>query len=195
MTGTARSAPGEGASGALSGIANVLRAMEIDVRLFGMILALAVILLGFGVVTNGTFLEPVNLLTLSVQAASVAIIATGMVLIIVSRNIDLSVCSVVGVIAMTYAVLMHEIYPTTIGPDTPYGWILALVVGLAIGALIGAFQGFIIAYVGVPSFVVTLGGLLAFRGVVYIISGGSTQAPDDKPFVVLGGLDFDPLAH
>jgi D-xylose transport system permease protein len=152
-----------------------------------MVVALAVILLGFGAATGGKFLEPVNILTLSVQAASVAVIATGMVLVIVSRNIDLSVGSVVGVIAMTYAVLMHEVYPTTIGPDTDYGWILALGVGLLLGIAIGALQGFIIAYVGVPSFVVTLGGLLAFRGVVWIISGGATQAPDDKQFVVLGG--------
>jgi D-xylose transport system permease protein len=152
-----------------------------------MVVALAIILLGFGAATGGKFLEPVNILTLSVQAASVAVIATGMVLVIVSRNIDLSVGSVVGVIAMTYAVLMHEVYPTTIGPDTDYGWILALGVGLLLGIAIGALQGFIIAYVGVPSFVVTLGGLLAFRGVVWIISGGATQAPDDKQFVVLGG--------
>jgi D-xylose transport system permease protein len=168
-------------------VGELLQATEIDLRLFGMVVALVVILLGFGFATNGKFLEPVNLLTLSVQAASVAVIATGMVLVIVSRNIDLSVGSVVGLIAMTYAVLMHEIYPGTIGVDTAYGWILALAVGLSLGAIIGALQGFIIAYIGVPSFIVTLGGLLAFRGLVWVISGGSTQAPDDKPFVALGG--------
>jgi D-xylose transport system permease protein len=110
-----------------------------------------------------------------------------MTLVIVSRNIDLSVGSVVGLIAMVYAVLMHEIYPGTIGVDTAYGWILALGVGLSLGAIIGGLQGFVIAYIGVPSFVVTLGGLLVFRGLVWVVSGGSTQAPDDKPFVVLGG--------
>jgi D-xylose transport system permease protein len=187
MTRSAGPATGQPSGGRFGLLANVIRATEVDPRLFGMVVALAVILLGFGVATGGELLKPVNLLTLSVQAASVAVIATGMVLVIVSRNIDLSVGSVVGVIAMTYAVLMHEIYPTTIGVDTAYGWILALGIGLALGALIGAFQGFIIAYIGVPSFVVTLGGLLAFRGVVWIISGGSTQAPDDKPFVALGG--------
>ena len=88
---------------------------------------------------------------------------------------------------MTYAVLMVEIFPKTIGVDTAYGWLLALAIGLAVGALIGALQGFIIAYIGVPSFVVTLGGLLAFRGLIWVISGGATQAPDDKAFVVMGG--------
>jgi D-xylose transport system permease protein len=168
-------------------VLDVIRATEVDLRLFGMVLALAAILLGFGAATGGKFLEPVNLLTLSVQAASVAVIATGMVLVIVSRNIDLSVGSVVGLIAMVYAVLMHEVYPGTIGVDTAYGWLLALAAGLTLGAIIGAFQGFIIAYIGVPSFIVTLGGLLAFRGLVWVVSGGSTQAPDDKQFVVLGG--------
>jgi D-xylose transport system permease protein len=194
VTGAAGTASGTTASPRLPRLVNLLqklgsgvRATEVDLRLFGMVVALAAILLGFGVATGGKFLEPVNLLTLSVQAASVAVIATGMVLVIVSRNIDLSVGSVVGLIAMVYAVLMHEVYPGTIGVDTAYGWILALAAGLSLGAIIGALQGFIIAYIGVPSFVVTLGGLLAFRGLVWVVSGGSTQAPDDKAFVVLGG--------
>jgi D-xylose transport system permease protein len=152
-----------------------------------MVVALVAIVLGFAAITNGRFLQPINLLTMSVQAAAVAIIATGMVLIIVSRNIDLSVGSVAGVVGMAYAVLMVQIFPGTIGVNTPYGWLLALAIGLALGALIGAFQGFIIAYIGVPSFVVTLGGLLAFRGIVWVISKGATQAPDDKAFVVMGG--------
>jgi D-xylose transport system permease protein len=188
MTETSVPAGGRAASPRFARLLGLVQATEIDLRLFGMVVALAIILLGFGAATGGKFLDPVNLLTLSVQAASVAVLATGMVLVIVSRNIDLSVGSVVGVIAMVYAVLMHEIYPTTfIGPDSAYGWILALAIGLALGALIGAFQGFLIAYIGIPSFVVTLGGLLAFRGLIWVISGGSTQAPDDKQFVVLGG--------
>lgn len=183
----AAAAPNGTDSGRRLAIGDFFRTAEIDLRLFGMVVALAAIVLGFGAVTNGRFLDPVNMLTLAVQGASVAIIATGMVLVIVSRNIDLSVGSVVGVVGMTYAVLMHEIYPTTIGADTWFGWILALAVGIAVGAFIGGFQGYIIAYIGVPSFIVTLGGLLAFRGLIWVISGGSTQAPDDKAFVTLGG--------
>jgi D-xylose transport system permease protein len=152
-----------------------------------MVAALAAILIGFGIVTGGRFLEPVNLLTLSVQGAGVAVIATGMVLVIVSRNIDLSVGSLVGVIGMVYAVLMADVFPNTIGVNHPLGWILALAIGITLGALIGGFQGFIIAYIGVPSFVVTLGGLLAFRGVVWVLSGGTTVAPDDPTFVLIGG--------
>lgn len=188
MSGPASTATGPAPAGRLAPVANLLRGTEIDPRLLGMVAALVAIILGFAWITDGRFLQPINLLTMSVQAASVAIIATGMVLIIVSRNIDLSVGSVTGVVGMTYAILMVQVFPDTIGTDTAYGWLLALAIGIAVGALIGAFQGFIIAYIGVPSFVVTLGGLLAFRGVVWVISsGGQTQAPDDKAFVVMGG--------
>jgi D-xylose transport system permease protein len=168
-------------------VMDLVTATEVDGRLLGMIGTLIAIEIGFGLYTGGQILDPVNLLTFATQAVQIAIIATGMVLVIVSRNIDLSVGSVLGVIAMTYAVLMHEVFPTTIGVDTPYGWLIALGVGLLIGIILGALQGFLIAYVKIPSFVVTLGGLLAFRGLVFDISGGSTQAPDDTQFVVLGG--------
>ena len=76
----------------------MVAATEIDLRLFGMVVALLAIVLGFGVLTNGRYLEPANLITLSVQAAGVAVMATGMVLVIVTRNIDLSVGSIVGVV-------------------------------------------------------------------------------------------------
>ena len=187
MSGSAARATGQAPTGRLAPLTNLVRATEIDVRLFGMVVALVAIILGFAAITDGRFLQPINLLTMSVQATSVAIIATGMVLVIVSRNIDLSVGSVAGIVGMTYAVLMVEVFPQTIGVNTPYGWLLALAIGLTVGALIGAFQGFIIAYIGVPSFVVTLGGLLAWRGMVWVISEGATQAPDDPPFLVMGG--------
>lgn len=177
----------EPALGLRSRVTELIRVTELDARLLGMILTLIGIEIAFGIITGGAILAPVNLLTFATQAVQIAIIATGMVLVIVSRNIDLSVGSVLGVIAMAYAVLMHEIYPTTIGVDTWYGWLLALAVGLALGIGMGALQGFLIAYSKIPSFVVTLGGLLAFRGLVFDISGGSTQAPDDKRFVDLGG--------
>jgi D-xylose transport system permease protein len=166
---------------------SALRAMEIDFRVFGMVLALAVILIGFGIRTNGRFLEPVNLVNLAVQSVSIAIIATGMTLIIVSRNIDLSVGSIVGVVSMVYAQLMHTWLPGWIGFDHPLMWIIALVAGIALGAAIGGLQGFIIAYVGVPSFIVTLGGLLAFRGATWAVTKGVTISPVDPTFRLLGG--------
>lgn len=165
----------------------LLRAMEIDFRVFGMVLALAVILIGFGIRTNGRFLEPVNMVNLAVQSVSIAIIATGMTIIIVSRNIDLSVGSIVGVVGMMYAQLMHNWLPSWIGFDHPLMWIIALAAGLALGAAIGGVQGFIVAYIGVPSFVVTLGGLLIFRGATWAVTKGVTISPIDPTFKLLGG--------
>ncbi|MEA2537640.1 MAG: D-xylose transport system permease protein [Chloroflexota bacterium] len=186
MTDAAGTAPDQVAGRSRPSVGDLLRATEIDLRLFGMVAALIAIWVGLGL-ANSAILQPVNFLTFSVQAASTAVLATGMVLVIVSRNIDLSVGSVVGVIGMAYAVLMADIFPTTIGVNHPLGWIIALALGLGLGVLIGGFQGFLIAYVGIPSFVVTLGGLLGFRGVIWVLSGGTTVAPDDATFVLLGG--------
>lgn len=160
---------------------------ELDLRLFGMVLALVAIVLTFGFLTGGRYLEPSNLVTLSVQTATVAIIATGMVLVIVARQIDLSVGSIVGVVAMSYALLMTEILPQFIPVGHPLMWIVALAIGLAIGGLIGGLQGFVIAYIGVPSFVVTLGGLLIFRGLTWVLSSGASVAGLDDTFRLLGG--------
>lgn len=164
-----------------------LRASEIDTRMLGMIGALVVIWLGFHFLSGGTFLSPRNLWNLSVQTASVAIMATGMVLLIVSRNIDLSVGSMLGAIGVAIAMLQAEILPAWIGFDHPATWILAVLAAVAIGAVLGGFQGVIVAYVGVPSFIVTLGGLLVWRGVAWALASGRTIAPMDSTFRLLGG--------
>src|SRR5574342_716280 len=139
---------------------NVLASTEIDTRLAGMVLALALIWVGFNVLSHGDFISSRNLWNLSVQSASIAIMATGMVLIIVSRNIDLSVGSLLGFLGYTMAMVQAIWIPTTLGlgHQQPYTWIVALAAGIALGALLGAFQGFIVSYGGVPSFIVTLGG-------------------------------------
>lgn len=169
------------------GLLDLAQATEVDLRLFGMVVALLAIVIGFGVATGGRYLEPANLVTLSVQTAAVAIIATGMVLVIVSRNIDLSVGSIVGVVAMSYALLMTDILPGILGLGHPLMWVVALALGLGIGGFIGGVQGFIIAYVGVPSFIVTLGGLLILRGLVWVLSSGASVAGLDPTFQLLGG--------
>jgi D-xylose transport system permease protein len=124
-----------------------------------------------------------------VQSASVAIMATGMVLIIVSRNIDLSVGSVLTLTAMTMAMLQTEWLPNLLGVpvNQPYTWAIALAIGLLLGAAIGALQGFIVAYLGVPSFIVTLGGLLVWAGFAFEEASGRTISPLDTTFQLLGG--------
>jgi D-xylose transport system permease protein len=163
--------------------------MEIDFRLTGMIVALIAIWLGFGYASNGTFLEPRNFYDVSVQSVPVAIMATGMVLIIVSRNIDLSVGSVMGLTA--YMAAMTQRIWLTENLHLAYGsweiWIAAILVAVAVGALIGVIQGGLIAYVGIPSFIVTLGGWFIWRGLIFKIQQGQTIAPMDRNFAVIGG--------
>jgi D-xylose transport system permease protein len=168
-------------------VGSKVRSAEIDMRLLGMIGALAVIWIGFNILSDGTFLTPRNLWNLSVQTAVVAIMATGMVLVIVTRNIDLSVGSMLAAVGMAMAVLQAEILNDVFGIGHPLVWILSLAAGLALGAAIGAFQGAIVAYVGVPSFIVTLGGLLVWRGVAWSMASGRTIAPMDATFQLFGG--------
>jgi len=172
-----------------SSIRELVAQTEIDLRLFGMLVAFILILATFHVISGGKLVQPTNMLTMSVQAAGIAIIATGMVLVIVSRNIDLSVGSLVGLISMSYALWMTDWFPRIFGisANVPFQWVLALALGIALGAAIGALQGFIIAYIGVPSFIVTLGGLLSIRGLVWYQSQGAAVTGLDPTFQLIGG--------
>ena len=174
---------------ARASIRGLIAQTEIDLRLFGMLVALAAILFTFNVLSDGKLFQPTNMVTLAVQASGIATIATGMVLVIVSRNIDLSVGSLVGLVAMTYALLMTDWMPNILGmgADFPFRWVIALGIGVGLGASIGALQGFIIAYIGVPSFIVTLGGLLSIRGVVWYLSSGAAVSGLDPNFQLIGG--------
>ena len=173
----------------LQGLRSGARTMEIDLRLTGMIAALILIWLGFGYASDGQFLTPRNFYDVVVQSVPVAIMATGMVLIIVSRNIDLSVGSVMGVTA--YMAAMTQRIWLTENLHLAYGsweiWIAALLVAMVVGAVIGLIQGGLIAYVGVPSFIVTLGGWFVWRGLIFKIQQGQTIAPMDINFAILGG--------
>ena len=175
----------------LSGVARFFKATELDTRLLGMIGALIIIWLAFqlltGGIVNGQFLTPRNLWNLSVQTSSIAVMATGMVLIIVTRNIDLSVGSILGFVGMIMGVMQAEILPKLIGFEQPATWVISLGLGIVVGALIGGFQGFIIAFLGVPAFIVTLGGLLVWRGAAWWVTSGRTVAPMDSTFRLMGG--------
>jgi D-xylose transport system permease protein len=168
---------------------SLIAGLEVDGRLLGMILAIGVVWIVFHFWSNGLFLSPRNLWNLSVQSAAVAIMTTGMVLIIVSRNIDLSIGSILAVVALVMALLQTEWIPNGLGVglNQPYTWIMVVVIGVALGALIGALHGFLIAYLGIPSFVVTLGGLLAWRGASFGLVSGRTIGPLDSTFQLLGG--------
>lgn len=154
----------------------------IDARLLGMLAALTVIWVGFHLLT-GTFLTARNLWNLMVQSSVVGVMVSGMVLVIVARQIDLSVGSVLGFVGMVMAFLQVQVFPLEVW----WNWIVTVLVGLLLGAGIGAFQGYVVAYLEVPSFIVTLGALLAFRGGAWLVTTGRTMAPLDTTFQIFGG--------
>ena len=178
-----------------SAVTRFMRATEIDARLLGMIGALVLIWIGFhvyGEVVNGfgAFLTPRNLWNLSVQTALIGIMATGMLFVIVTRHIDLSVGSMLGFCAMVMAITQVWVLPQWLGLGHPMIWIIAVIVGIITGALIGSLHGWLIAYRGIPAFIVTLGGLLAWRGMAFLLARGETISPVDATFALLGGGPF-----
>ncbi|MBD8064399.1 sugar ABC transporter permease [Devosia sp. PTR5] len=185
----ALSSPVHPSSHARNALQRFLSATEVDTRLLGMIGALAIIWVGFNIFSGGLFLTPRNLWNLSVQTASVAVMVTGMVLVIVTRNIDLSVGSILGLVGMVMGVMQTSFFPVQLGLGLghPLIWVLSLAVGLAVGTGIGALQGVIIAYLRVPAFIVTLGGYLVWRGAAWWVTAGRTVAPMDSTFQLMGG--------
>ena len=176
----------------LGPIARFVRDTELDTRMLGMVGALLLIWISFNlygarVNGEGVFLTPRNLWNLSVQTSMTGIMATGMVLVIITRNIDLSVGSIVGVTGMVMGLLQVEILPQYLGLGNPSIWIITVIVGLIAGTLIGTFHGWLIAYRGIPSFIVTLGGMLVWRGMAFLSASGRTISPVDERFSLLGG--------
>ena len=176
-----------------------LNATEIDSRMLGMIVALAIIWAGFDVysgilrhgegIFGGSFLTPRNLWILMVQTSTIGVMTTGMVLVIVLRQIDLSVGSMLSIVAVATGVLQVQILgsASVLGVGHPAIWIIAVIFAVALGAAIGCFNGLLIAYGQIPSFIVTLGGLIAFSGAAFLIASGVTVAPMDKTFKIIGG--------
>ena len=180
-----------------SALKRFLRATEIDTRTLGMIVALLLVWCIFdawsGLIRpneglfGGAFLTPRNLWTLLVQTSSIAVMSTGMVLLIVMRQIDLSVGSMLSLIAVATAVVQVYQLGPALGVGHPAIWILGIFVCLALGTLIGAFNGFLTAYAKIPAFIVTLGGLIAYSGVAFLLAKGETVAPMDQNFNIFGG--------
>ena len=168
---------------------NLFQKLELDTRLLGMIGALIILCIGFNFFTDGRFLTPRNIFNLTIQTVSVAIMACGMVFVIVNRHIDLSVGALLATTSAVMAMLQVEILPDILGLGHPMIWVIAVVSGLLIGTLIGAFQGWMIGYLTIPAFIVTLGGFLVWRNVAWYLTSGQTKGPLDQTFLVFGGTN------
>ena len=179
-------------------VTRFFRATEIDARMIGMLVALILIwcifdiasgvLRGnFGGLLGGSFLTPRNLWTLLVQTSSIAVMSTGMVLLIVMRQLDLSVGSMLSMVAVAGAVVQVFKLSPILGVGHPAIWIVGVLVCILLGAVVGAFNGWLTAYAKIPAFIVTLGGLLAYSGIAFYMAKGETVAPMDKTFEVFGG--------
>ena len=162
---------------------SILDKAGFDARFSALVLALAAIWVGLSVATDGVFLSPRNLYNLSIQTCVTAIMACGMVYLIVARQIDLSVGSLMAFTGM----LIAWTQTSWLGIDGNLGWIVSIGVGLISGLLVGAFQGWWVAYRGVPAFVVTLAGYLMYRGGAFLVADGQTLAPLADNFQRLGG--------
>ncbi|WP_316295802.1 ABC transporter permease subunit [Aestuariicoccus sp. MJ-SS9] len=152
-------------------------------RLLALALSLVAIWAVFQVLTGGLFLTPRNFYNLAVQSSTVAVLTIGMVMVIMTRNIDLSVGSILGLTGMVIALLQIEVFPA----DAAWNWPLTVLLGLALGTVIGLWQGFLVAYIGIPSFVVTLAGLLIFRGATFEVAQGQTLSPFQNIYRIFGG--------
>ncbi len=156
-----------------------------NLREYGMLISLVAIMVLFQVLTDGTLLRPLNLTNLLLQNSYVVIMALGMLLVIVAGHIDLSVGSVCGFIGALAAVLMVE-----------YEWhfVPTAIVSILAGGLIGAAQGWFVAFRKIPSFIVTLAGMLVFKGLTLALLAGQSVGPFPEAFQRLSsGFIPDPL--
>lgn len=154
---------------------NIKAFLKQNIRQYTMALALVIIMIFFQVLTGGVLFKPMNVTNLILQNSYVLILAVGMLIVILTGNVDLSVGSVAAFIGAIAAIFMVRM-------NMPV--FLAVIICLLIGALVGAWQGFWIAYVRIPAFIVTLAGMLIFRGLTMVILKGQTIAPFPDSFAV-----------
>lgn len=144
-----------------------------NIRQNGMVIALVLIMALFQLLTGGILFRPMNVNNIVLQNAYVLILATGMLLVIITGRIDLSVGSVVAFVGAVSAVMMVDW-------DVPVG--ITIIAALLIGMAVGAFHGYLIAFLKIPMFITTLGGMLIWRGLTMVILKGQTKAPFDRSF-------------
>lgn len=161
-----------------SATSGILRYFSNNMRQYGLLAALIAIIALFAILTGGRLLLPGNVNNLITQNAYVIVLAIGMVMVIIARHIDLSVGSVVALVGAVTAIGISQWH---------LPWPLAVLLGIVVGGLIGVWQGFWIAYVGIPAFIVTLAGMLLFRGLTLVVLNSQTIGGLPQEFNNLAG--------
>ena len=157
-----------------------------NVREYGMLIALIAVMVFFQVETKGVLMKPVNITNLVLQNSYVITMAVGMLLIIITGWIDLSVGSVVAVIGALAGVLMVRYH---------VNWVAVVALSLVLGAAIGAFHGYFVAYLKIPAFIVTLAGMLIFRGLTIALLRGESVGPFPRGFQNISSGFIPDLFH
>lgn len=160
--------------------------MKNNMRSYGMVIALVLIMLLFQILTGGILLRPLNITNLILQNSYILVLAIGMMLVIITGHIDLSVGSVAAFVGALAGILMVQHHVPMF---------VTVLISLLLGALIGAWQGFWVAYVKIPAFIVTLAGMLLFRGLTMIILEGQSIAPFPKSFQNISSGFLPDLFH
>lgn len=170
---------------------SIIDTLELDVRLLGMLVAFAAIALVFTIWTGGTFVSPRNVFNISVQAVPVAIMACGMVFVIVGRHIDLSVGSMLAMCSAVMAMCQAYWLPTILGLEygSPVILVVTILLGFAVGTGMGALTGWLVGYQRIPSFIVTLGGLFVWRNVNWYTTNGQSVSLTDPNLLMFGGTE------
>jgi putative multiple sugar transport system permease protein len=160
--------------------------LKSNLREYGLLMALVIIMVFFQVMTNGTLFQPLNLTNLILQNSYIIVMALGMLLVIVAGHIDLSVGSVCGFVGAVAAVLMVNYH---------WHYLPAAIVCLVLGGVIGAAQGYWVAFYKIPSFIVTLAGMLVFKGLALVVLEGASVGPFPPQFQLLStGFIPDPFS-
>ena len=170
---------------------SLIDTLELDVRLLGMLVAFASVAAVFTIWTGGTFVGPRNVFNIAVQTVPVAIMACGMVFVIVARHIDLSVGSMLAmcsaIMAMSQATWLPKLFGLEYG--NPFILVLTIVIGLTAGTAIGAISGWLVGFQRIPSFIVTLGGLFVWRNVNWFTTNGQSVSLTDPNLLMFGGTE------
>jgi D-xylose transport system permease protein len=170
---------------------SIFETLELDARLLGMLAAFAAVAIVFTIWTGGTFVGPRNVFNIAVQTVPVAIMACGMVFVIVARHIDLSVGSVLAMCSAVMAMSQTYWLPSLFGLEygSPVILVCTMLVGFVVGTAIGALTGWLVGYQGIPSFIVTLGGLFVWRNLNWFTTNGQSVSLTDPNLLMFGGTE------